>query len=189
MTTPHAALRAAFPAAFAGDVDAVLKVLPPSRLPPTGETIGSITLGGEPLQIPTRIYCDEPSPEVIASLTDTQQRILHCLYTRHHDGFVRQRHLGFLLATNGAWTVPFVVQLVGEYVLPIVVQIERELGPVHEDSYSAFLAENEAFLRLTSARVCSYWNVYFRSHAPRSAYPGEVVVRRFERWLKPRQVP
>ena len=116
--------------------------------------------------------------------------LLHCLYTRHHNGFVRQRHLGFLLASNEVWTAPFVVQLVGEYVLPIVVQIERELGALHEAHFSAFLMENEAFLRLTSARVRSYWNAYFRSHdVPRSAHPGEVVLRRFEEWVKPRQAP
>lgn len=190
MTTPDESLRAAFLTVLAADVNAVLKALPMPRTAPTRETIGAITLGGEPLQIPARIYCDEALSEIIASLTETQQRVLHCLYTRHHDGFVRQRHLGFLLASNEVWTAPFVVQLVGEYVLPIVVQIERELGALHEAHFSAFLMENEAFLRLTSARVRSYWNAYFRSHdVPRSAHPGEVVLRRFEEWVKPRQAP
>jgi hypothetical protein len=171
-------LTRAFPQALHDDVAAVLRVLP-SEPRPTPHAIGPITIEGEPIHIPVRIYAREVDQAALASCTETQRRILHCRYTRHHDGYVRQRHLGPLLACDEAWVVPFVVQLVGEYVLPILVDIEAALGPNHTHAYGAFVRENEAFMRLTGARVCSYWNAYERSRfIDRRTYPGERILRR-----------
>lgn len=38
---------------------------------------------------------------------------MHRLYTRHHDGHVRQRHLARIIEVTDSWIVPFVVQLIG----------------------------------------------------------------------------
>jgi hypothetical protein len=44
---------------------------------------------------------------------------------RHHDGFGRQRQLKTLLDADEPWTAPFIVQLLGEYVIQICRDIER----------------------------------------------------------------
>jgi hypothetical protein len=173
-------LTSAFPAAIHDDVAILLSVMP-SEPRPTPQAIGPITVFGEPLHIPARIYPLEMNEASLSALTRTQQRVLHCLYTRHHDGFVRQRHLRPLLACDEPWVVPFVVQLVGEYVLPILIDIEAALRPHHARAYGAFVQENEAFMRLTGARVCSYWNAYYRSPGVvRRMHIGEVILRRLE---------
>lgn len=124
-----------------------------------------------------RIYNPEPPGDVVAGLSATQQTVLHCLYTRHHDGFVRQRRLRKIIASEEPWIVPFVVQLIGEYVLEIVVEIRDALtdldvqGSTQQMRFGAFIAENPAFLELTSQRVMSYWNCYYRDRL-RSTYPG-----------------
>lgn len=66
--------------------------------------------------------------------------------------------------------MPFVVQLVGEYVIDIVADIERslDLGPSSPAAavYGRFVADNGAYFDLTSQRVTSYWNCYQRSRYP-----------------------
>ncbi|MEU1409974.1 hypothetical protein ABZ471_48770, partial [Streptomyces sp. NPDC005728] len=108
-------LVAAFPTHLAGDVQSVLAVVPHSRLEPMEPF--EVEVQGETVVIPSRIYNKEPGADSERLLTKTQQVILHCLYTRHHDGRVRQRHLEQIVASTEPWVVPFVVQLAGEYVL------------------------------------------------------------------------
>lgn len=79
--------------------------------------------------------------------------------------------------------MPFVIQLVGEYVLEILVTIQHGLaeldtpGTSQHAAYGQFLAGNPGFLALTSQRVTSYWNCYYRSKYPdRRDYPGHTLL-------------
>ena len=159
-------LRGAFPPHLAADVEAVLSRLPPTRIPPSGHEIGPVRVSGEPVHIPARLYAAEPSELELAALSDTQRDVLGCLYTRHHDGFVRQRHLHQILPCAHAWSVPFVVQLVGEYVLEIHHDIEANLKRIDVDNLARFVGENRPFIERTRQRVASYWDCYFRSASP-----------------------
>jgi hypothetical protein len=117
-------LLAAFPKRLRADAATVVAVMPrpPSRLlsaflstvdAVTGRRFldlsdeFTVTVAGEPVTIPQRIYNPE---QVGARLTETQALILHCLYSRHHDGFVRQRHLKELLAHPQEWRNNWVVR-------------------------------------------------------------------------------
>lgn len=102
-----------------------------------------------------------------------------CLYTRHHDGFVRQRALQRVLASDETWTIPFVVQLLGEYVIEICEDIRRyaetdlpqRLEMIRE--LQTFAADNHGFIVLTRQRATSYWQSYYRRpHLYRDSYPG-----------------
>jgi hypothetical protein len=98
-----------------------------------------------------------------------QETILRCLYTRHHDGFVRQRAVEGLLQAKQPWVVPFVVRLVGEYVLEIVETIAAGLDLSDAGTrqlYGEFVATNPAFMMLTRQRATSYWSVYYRDRFP-----------------------
>jgi hypothetical protein len=46
----------------------------------------SAIVNGEPLAFADRIYHPEPSRENVETLGPTQQLILGCVYSRHHDG-------------------------------------------------------------------------------------------------------
>lgn len=79
--------------------------------PPTISNLISATeqqviLNGEPLQIPERIYFNEPAVGKREPLTSIQNTILNCLYTGHHDGFVRQRALMKLAGKSNDFTIP-----------------------------------------------------------------------------------
>jgi hypothetical protein len=80
---------------------------------------------GEPVVIPARVYNPELSPRVIGGLSHLEATVAAAIYSRHHDGFVRQRQLGTLLDADEPWTAPFIVQLLGEYVIQICRDIEQ----------------------------------------------------------------
>ncbi len=171
----------AFPAELASDAEAVLAVMPDSRLQPNGSF--SVTVEGQPVLIPERLYNDEPPTDRVASLSSRQQQLLHCLYSRHCDGMVRQRHLEKVVGSTDPWVVPFVVQLVGEYVLEILVVICDELrdlatpGTCGHLAYGQFIVDNPAFFARTQRRVVSYWNCYYRgTYASFRGYPGCTIL-------------
>lgn len=179
------ALVAAFPTRLAGDVKSVLAVMPEARLTPTVPF--EVEVQGETVAIPSRIYYEEPSPDSERPpLAGTQQVILHCLYSRHSDGRVRQRHLEQIVASGEPWVVPFVVQLAGEYVLEIIEAIGRGLpglavpGSAQRRLYGEFIARNPAFFARTERRVVSYWSRYYRwKYGAFGTYPGYVLLEAF----------
>lgn len=164
------------------DVEAVARILPPSRLGPSLHDIGPVTLRGEVVRIPSRIYFAEPSVGTVQHLTDRQKTILTCLLTRHDNGFVREKMVRQLLLQDADfWTAPFVVQLLGEYVLEIILAVQEGIQPKHREIYAEFLHENPKFHALTRARVASYRACYHRHPFPTLAqYPGSILLSTLE---------
>ena len=156
-------LRAAFPSAVAADVDLALGIIEEDRRGPTDHDVGRLVVNGEPLHIPVRIYSPDPEPRSIAGLTAPAQTILHCLFSRHHDGRVREAHLREVISSPCAWVPPYVIQLVGEYVIEIVNVVLENRGYLRQKTYARFVSENPAFMTLTRQRAISYWNCYFKT--------------------------
>ncbi|MFG2717900.1 hypothetical protein ACGFW5_06285 [Streptomyces sp. NPDC048416] len=174
-------LIAAFPAGLVEDVEAVLAVMPASELAPIAWF--SVVVEGWRVSLPERVYNDEPPAGALGSLSPRQRQILHCLYSRHCDGRVRQRHLAEVVGSTEAWVIPFVVRLVGEYVLEILVVIRDELrqlaspGAPGHLAYGHFIVENPEFFARTERRVVSYWSCYHRhAYASFQGYPGSTVL-------------
>ena len=182
---PHI-LSAAFPSRLSTDVNRMLTAVPQARLRPTApfEVEVQVEVQGEVIAIPYRVYNDEPSAALTRSLTGHQQMLLHWLYTRHHDGRVRQRHLESVIdAPPAPWAVPYVMQLAGEYVLEILETIRRGLdglavpGSTQRRLYGEFITRNPAFFARTERRVVSYWSCYHRHLYPVfGTYPGSVLM-------------
>lgn len=170
---------AAFPLAVRAEVALVAANLPPADFGPLGSF--SVSVSGEVVTIPYRVYNPEPVNETI--LTSEQRRILDCLYTRHNDGWTRHRHVQHVIGDLSPWVMPFVVQLVGEYVVEIIEDIDADLrdltipGSAQQSAYGSFVAANPDVLRVTQARAVSYWNCYYRGRFPLlTTYPGHRVV-------------
>jgi hypothetical protein len=146
----------------------------------------TVRVGRHILRIPDRIYSAEPSALALASLTGEQRTAISCWFTRHHDGYIRQRHLEAVIESEEAWVVPYVLRLVGEYVVEILEVIDTRLRDLLDRSsllrqrYADFVEANPAFIDLTRQRVVSYWNCYYRNRWPRALrlnpnytdYPG-----------------
>jgi hypothetical protein len=173
-------IEAAYPASVATAARAV-GALVPAASPPMGAI--AVQVDGETVTLPVRIYAAEVASATVAALSPDERLVLHCLYTRHHDGFVRARHLDPVLAADAAWAVPFVVHLIGEYVLEIVQTIagRLDLGPASADRtrYGEFVRGNRRYVQTVASRVVSYWNCYHRARCPQlAAYPGAVLMGR-----------
>lgn len=142
----------------------------------------AVRVGGEELLVPYRIYHAEPDPGTVAKLAPRAQLVLRCLYTRHHDGRTRQRSLEQIVAQRVSWIVPYVVQLIGEYVVEIIEVIAAALpelaepGSPQRNLYGRFAADNPAFIDITAARATSYWNEYYRWYRSHADYPGRQLI-------------
>src|SRR6187402_1157460 len=117
-----AQLARAFPAAIQADARAVLAALPDQTFDRT-EPIGPVRVRGEALIIPQRIYL--PPPRAV-DLRGTQGTVLACVYSRNDDGRVRETFLRRLLPSADPWVAPFVVQLIGEYVIEIIEVVAEQ---------------------------------------------------------------
>lgn len=175
-------LAEAFPRRLGADARAALSVLPVARLQPAAPF--RVLVSGEVVTIPYRIHPAEPSADRVAELPPVQRAIVHCWYTRHHDGRVRQQHLERIIGLAQPWVAPFVVRLIGEYVDEIVQVVRQNLlhaltdpASVLGDVYGAFAAENPRFVARTGQRVASYWDCYHRRRYPTLAEcPGHALV-------------
>lgn len=172
-------VRAAFPSTLRAVADEVAAVVVPgqSHAP---VSVTEVVVGDELVLIPHRLYDDVSLSARFG--TGRAATVAACLRTRHHDGRVRQRAVRELLAGDAAlepWVVPYVVLLVGEYVVEIVEDVAAALtdldvdGSVQRRAYGRALAQNPELVRLTSARAVSYWDCYYRARYPQlDAYPG-----------------
>jgi hypothetical protein len=148
----------AFPTSLRNDALLAISVLPKN---PHGVGCFTVRVNGEPLSIPYRVYHDAALIHT-EKLTSLQNHLVDCILTRHRDGFVRQTHLTRIVGSNYSWVPPFVVRLLGEYVLEILRIIESNLGNLDKSLYAQFLRANPGFLALTEQQVISYWDCYYR---------------------------
>ena len=149
----HRRFRRAFPRALASDVTAAASVM--SATNNEHHRTFAVWVDGEELLVPYRIYHAEPDPDAITKLAPRAQLVLRCLYTRHHDGHTRQRSLEQVVIAPDPWVAPYVVQLIGEYVVEIIEVVAAALpeltvpGSLQSALYGRFAADNPAFIDLT----------------------------------------
>jgi|WetSurMetagenome_2_1015567.scaffolds.fasta_scaffold476008_1 hypothetical protein len=175
-------IRRAFPSSIREDVNTVLSIVPSDRLKPAGN-LGRTIINKELLEIPYRFYSSEPRRSNVEGFSIIQNTVLECLYTRHHNGFVRQKYLGRLILSKELWVVPYILQLIGEYVIEIIQMIEANMDFISKEHFFIFATENPEIVNLTRRRVIDYWNCYFRWQFPHfSNYPGYTVLNRLIPW-------
>jgi hypothetical protein len=81
----------------------------------------AVHVGFQRVLIPSRLNF---SPDELVTVeTDEVQRLVRALETRSNDGFERQRAASDVLARMEPWGAPFILALVGEYVIEILQDI------------------------------------------------------------------
>ncbi len=182
-------IRHSFPAVLWPDVDVAISYLNPLYEDPawsvSPDSIGPILLNGEHLSIPYRLYVLEPEPDRLSTLTKIQQLILSAILSRSSNGFVREKCVGELLRSDEPWIPPFVLQLLGEYVLQIIRLVQEHAAVLQRSEYRRFIIENPAFFQLLKQRITSYWNCYYRAMFPRlSDYPAFQIAEFFDEVMR-----
>lgn len=172
----------AFPTALRDNAVLALSAFPENPHP---SSTFSVRVADDVVALPYRIYHD-PALIDTALLTSLQKELVDCLLTRHQDGFVRHERLTRIIAGNHIWNPPFVVQLVGEYIVEIIRVVHQNLGNLDIPIYEQFLRMNPKFLALTEQRVISYWNCYYRNYG-KDEYAGFQVLKFFKAFVGDRR--
>jgi hypothetical protein len=140
-----------FPAALRPEVETVVDLLPRPwhRLGADGHRV---VVQGEALEIPVRIYTPEPPNLVACRRSAVVRLIAGCVHSRNSDGYVRQAARARILPSAEPWVVPYVIQLLGEYVAEISVLILEGLSAQSSfewPAYRDFVAANGDYMALT----------------------------------------
>ncbi len=155
--------QAVFPAALQPAASALLRLLPAVHPAPLRQGF-SVLVHGEALSPPLRIYCSEGALDsAIAASTGDARTLALCFGTRHCYGQVREACVRQLLPMDRPWVVPFVVQMLGEYVVEIVQAIAVDLSETDPVRFANFVSENAPFMATTRRRATSYWACYYRN--------------------------
>lgn len=120
-----------------------------------------VQVGAQRLLIPARLHFTTDRLSLMES--EEAWPFARALQTRSNDGFERQRAARDLLADLQPWGAPFIVALIGEYVVEILDDILEALTPDLTRILGAFVIGNQAYWNTTKRRVTSYWNVYYRA--------------------------
>ena len=125
------------------------------------------------LLIPARL--NFASADLHLTESDVAWPFARALHSRSTNGFERQRAARDLLTDLQPWATPFVVALIGEYVIEILDDIAAALTPETTRTLSTFISQNEAYWKTTKRRVMSYWNEYYRWHSRDQTGGGQYV--------------
>ena len=120
-----------------------------------------VKLGRETVWIPERLYFASEQPKLAEH--SEAWRFARALQTRSDDGFERQRAARDLLVNLEPWAAPFIVALIGDYVVEILDEIDSGMTPAVEQTLAAFISDNPDFWNIVKQRVASYWDVYYRA--------------------------
>lgn len=120
-----------------------------------------VQVGAQRVLIPARLHF--MSDRLPLTESDEAWPFARALQTRSNDGFERQRAAADLLAGLQPWGAPFIVALIGEYVVEILDDIAAALTPELARTLGTFIVCNEVYWNTTKQRVASYWNAYYRA--------------------------
>ena len=137
----------------------------------------SAVVNGERLVIPSRIY--ERAKTIFKGRDQAEEQMWACWFSRHHNGFVREDCLRFLLRSRElrSFSIPYILKLAEEYVVELAELILSSFAVLPGRALSRFVRENPAWIPLMQQRCRSYWNCYYRNQYPCfEEYPGRLII-------------
>lgn len=124
----------------------------------------TVRVGGEALVFPYRVYYMPGRVKSVAGSLEGDAKVLAlCLASRHHDGHIREAAVRDSHFVLNAWSTPFAIQLLGEYVVEIGTAVEDQISKFGAKPFVNFARENQAFMETTRRRAISYWDCYYRN--------------------------
>ena len=166
--TAISTLRDGFPFVSSDIVNHVISVIPLKtyndvRHPMSGGEIKYLIKKAK-VSFPDRLYALEVDNDVFATLDNTEKIILHCIYSRSCDGYVREKHIKALFMCDFPdWAIPYIFKVCDEYVVEILQAVYDNLKDKNTDNFKSFCAENHASFCLSYQRMVSYWNEYHKN--------------------------
>jgi hypothetical protein len=168
-----------FPAELQNDVIIVTEKIPSRTL--NNVTTGNISyiFKGNAISFPGWQYFEEVPVNILGGLTHQQANILHFIYSRSCNGYIREKHVKALLENDDIpqFAVPYIFKVCEEYVVEILDLVYSVLCQRDTTAFKKFCLENrQAFCR-SHDRMISYWNEYYRNRYSFETYIGEKLFR------------
>ena len=126
----------------------------------------TVVIGEEKFEIPYRIYYNPPYSLVNSKFTQKEQEILNCIFSRNENGYIRQKAIQNIIASSNNWTLPYIVRVIGEYVIEILNDINNNFETINKSNLISFVQQNPKLYNQTRSRISSYWDCYFRRQFP-----------------------
>ena len=129
---------------------------------------------GSKIRFPYRI-CFEDDDSAYHDLDGLEKSIYDCIFTRHCDGRIREKHLKNLLAAGiHEWFMPYILRLSSEYVVEIIEIIYEAIKGIDNRMIQDFCRSNPVLLKRAYTRMGSYWECYYKYQYPMFAdYVGK----------------
>ena len=158
-------IQRAFPTEVKGEVNSLLtKFTVETKI--SHEWGERVTLGQEIIVVPHRNYYNPPYSLLASKFSEVEKDILNCISSRNHNGYIRQKAILNIINSNNYWTIPYIVRIIGEYVIEILNDIDNNFEIINKSNLTSFVKQNLEFHNRTRSRVGSYWHCYFRRQFP-----------------------
>ncbi|WP_299674354.1 hypothetical protein [uncultured Dokdonia sp.] len=175
-------LKASFPKALGNEIENLLSLIKVDSKH-NAHWGYEFNIENNPIEMPSRIYWEEHRLMKPKTLSQTSKTILACILTRHHNGYIREKYLIQIIDSNEYWTVPFLVQLLGEYVIEILDLVWYNFDTVNSNHLVEFILENQLYWYKTKQRITSYWDCYHKNIEKRD-YVGFKLITKIEELTK-----
>ena len=127
------------------------------------ETTYFLNNNADAIIVPHRIYFLEIEDCIIENLNNLEKIVLHCIYSRSCDGYVREKHIKALLSIEfPEWAIPYIVKICDEYVIEILRIVYEDLKEKNTDDIKRFCVNNWDCFCKSYNRMISYWNEFYR---------------------------
>ncbi len=171
----------AFPSSIAIPNAELINDLAATASLPVWDDPDLVELGQEVLLMPPRLYYSAAVVDAAMSLTGDRAIVAACLGTKSNDGYLRQRSIETLVANPRDWSIPYLVDALGDYVLEILQVMDGRVPGELESKYAEYLVANEERFLRRCRRCVSYWNEFDRFRSRRlypdwDSYPGARLI-------------
>ncbi len=160
-------LAKAFPSELAEDVKAVcnaiiIKGYVYSDILYSEQKTEWLLSSDEKIIAPYRVYVSDKLL-FTSKFTERQKLIYHCIFSRSHDGYIRQNHIEALLDSDiPEWVIPYIIKVCDEYVMEILATVYQKLKDRNCEKYKVVCSNNFKLIKSGHSRMMSYWNEYYR---------------------------
>ncbi len=119
-------------------------------------------LNGDKINFPYRMYNLDVDENDLLTLNQTEQNIVHCIYSRSSNGYVREKHLKALLSTDfESFAIPFIFKICDEYIVELLEIIYETLKDRDNKDFQEFCLENQKSFCVSHSRMISYWDLFY----------------------------
>lgn len=117
---------------------------------------------GSKIKFPYRINLED-NETTYCTLSANEKLIYDCIFTRHCNGYIREKHLKRILKEIiPEWCIPYIISLSSEYIIEIIDIIFKYFNNKDDFLINEFCIRNKCNFKRLYQRMVSYWNEFYR---------------------------